>query len=196
MRLKLCCAAAIAVALAVAGCGGDDSSSGSSQATTTPAQTTTTTIVRFNNKLAKPRRPGPHPGAKIDALVIRDIRKGTGPVIHAGDAGLFDFISTNWVTGEKLEDSWARRRPYETVIDHGVVIDGWWQGIPGMRVGGRRQIVVPPSLGFTQSLVPGLSEATTYFDVVLLQVNPAQPRGLQPPQQQEQQQGGIPVPAE
>ena len=49
-----------------------------------------------------------------------------------------------------FDSSWRRRRPFETTIDKGVVIDGWWQAIPGMRVGGRRQILVPPALGFTQ----------------------------------------------
>ena len=56
------------------------------------------------------------------------------------------------------------------------MIDGWWQGIPGMRVGGRRQLIIPPSLGFTNN--PTLQGATTYFDIVLVQVNPARPAGL------------------
>jgi FKBP-type peptidyl-prolyl cis-trans isomerase len=180
MRLKLCCAA-IAVVLVLAGCG-DDSSSGTSDdqaATSTPQQTTT--VVRHTNRLPKPRSPGPHPGARIDQLIVRDVRVGSGPELHAGDDGVFDFIGTNYVTGRPLDASWGRRRPFETTIEGSVVIGGWWQGIPGMRVGGRRQIIVPPGLGFTQSLVPGLRGATTYFDIVLLQVNPARPRGLQEP---------------
>lgn len=181
MRLKLSCAA-IAVVLVLAGCGDDSSSSsgnGSDQASaTTPARTTAGSEL-FDNTLPKPRGPGPHPGARVDQLIVRDVRVGEGEEIHAGDTGVFDFIGTNWVTGRPLDDSWGRRRPFETQIEKGVVIDGWWQGIPGMRVGGRRQIVVPPSLGFTQSLVAGLRGATTYFDVVLLDVRPLQPRGLQ-----------------
>jgi FKBP-type peptidyl-prolyl cis-trans isomerase len=172
MRLQLCCAAAVA-ALATAGCGG---SSSSSDSTKTQAAHTTTQVLHFITREAKPGNPGPHPGARVERLIIRDIRRGTGPAIHAGDRGIFEFIATNWVTGKPLEESWHRRRPFETRIEHNVVIDGWWQGIPGMRVGGRRQIIIPPSLGFTTN--PELANTTTFFDIVLVQVNPAQPTGL------------------
>ncbi|MBS1870288.1 MAG: FKBP-type peptidyl-prolyl cis-trans isomerase [Actinobacteria bacterium] len=110
---------------------------------------------------------------------MREVRRGVGPPIRVGDKGIFEFIATDWVTGRPLEESWHRRRPFETQIEHGVVIDGWWQGIPGMRVGGRRQIIVPPSLGFTTN--PLLQKATTYFDVVLVQITPATPPGLAAP---------------
>jgi peptidylprolyl isomerase len=179
MRLTLCAVAA-AAALAVAGCGDDSGSSGNDSAANTQAQTTTTPGL-YENTLPKPRSPGPHPGARVERLIVRDLREGTGPALQAGDNGIFDFIGVNWVTGERLDDSWGRRRPFETEIERNVVIDGWWQGIPGMRVGGRRTLIVPPSLGFTQSLVPGLSGATTYFDVVLLGIRPQQPRGLTDP---------------
>jgi FKBP-type peptidyl-prolyl cis-trans isomerase len=178
MRLRHCWATTTAViAVAAAGCGSDSGSS------STHASTSTTTagspaVVHYDNTLARPKNPGPHPGAKVDQLVIRDVRVGTGPTIQSGDRGQFDFIATNWTTGRPLDGSWRRKRAFETQIEHGVVIDGWWQGIPGMRVGGERRILVPPALGFTQSLVPGLRGATTYFDVVLLQIEPQRPRGL------------------
>lgn len=179
MRLKLCCVV-VAVALALVGCGDDSSSSsgGSDQASATTAARRIT-ILHYVNRQPRPRNPGPHPGARVDQLVIRDIREGQGRAIQAGDIGQFDFISTDWVTGKPIEASWRRRRAFETAIEKGVVIDGWWQGIPGMRTGGRRQITIPPALGFTQTLVPELMDATTYFDVVLIQINPARPRALQ-----------------
>jgi hypothetical protein len=178
MRLKLC-GAAVVVALVVAGCGSDSGSStsaGSDQTTTTTA--TTRSIIHYINKYPRPRNPGPHPGARVDHLIIRDIREGTGPEIQAGDSGQFEFIATDWTTGRPLEAAWHKKRTYETQVEHGVVIDGWWQGIPGMRVGGRRQIVIPPSLGFTTSQDPAIRGATTYFDVILLQVNPLEPPGV------------------
>lgn len=174
MRLPLCCAAVV-VALVIAGCGSDSgSTSASSQTTssTTPQQT----VLHYVNKYPRPRNPGPHPGARVARLIVRDVRRGQGPPIEAGDSGIFEFIATNWVTGRPLEASWHRRRPFETRIEHNVVIDGWWQGIPGMRVGGRRQILIPPSLGFTTN--PTLQGAITYFDVVLVQINPQQPPGM------------------
>jgi hypothetical protein len=181
MRVLLCCAA-IAVALAIAGCGSDDSSSTTS-ASDGPATTSSTTpsrpVLHYVTREAKPTSPGPHPGARVDQLIVRDIRKGQGPAIQAGDKGLFEFISTDWVTGRRVDESWQRATPFETQIDKGVVIDGWWQGIPGMRVGGRRQLIIPPSLGFTTN--PELANATTFFDVVLVEIRPQTPAGLQPP---------------
>jgi hypothetical protein len=178
MRVLLCCAV-IAVALAVAGCGSDSGSktSASNGQATTGSSTPGTKVLHYITREAKPTSPGPHPGARVDHLIVRDIRKGQGPAIQAGDRGIFEFISTNWVTGRRIDEAWHRRTPFETQIEHGVVIDGWWQGIPGMRVGGRRQIIVPPSLGFTTN--PELREATTFFDVVLVEIRPQQPSGLQ-----------------
>jgi FKBP-type peptidyl-prolyl cis-trans isomerase len=173
MRLPLCWAAVV-VALVIAGCGSDSGSSTSARSEQTTARQPQ--VLHYITREAKPRNPGPHPGARVDHLIVRDIRVGTGPAIHAGDRGIFEFIATNWVTGRPLEASWHRRRPFETQIEHNVVIDGWWQGIPGMRVGGRRQLIIPPSLGFTTN--PELVDATTFFDIVLVQINPLRPPGL------------------
>ena len=174
MRLKLC-GAAIAAMLIAAGCGSGSSSKTSTQARTTTRTPAATAYVYVTN-IAKPRGPGPHPGARVDHLIIRDLRKGIGPAIRVGDTGTFEFIATNWVTGRAIESSWQRPRQFETQIEHNVVIGGWWQGIPGMRVGGRRQIIIPPALGFTTN--PELQHATTYFDVVLNRFTPQQPRGV------------------
>jgi peptidylprolyl isomerase len=176
MRLKLC-GAAIAVMLVLAGCGSDSGSDSSTSAGSTNATTTATTeVLHYINREARPRSPGPHPGARVDQLVIREIRRGTGPAIEPGDSGIFEFIAIDWVTGRPLEAAWHKRRPFETQIEKNVVIDGWWQGIPGMRVGGRRQITIPPSLGFTTN--PELVNSTTYFDVVLVEIRPQAPVGL------------------
>jgi FKBP-type peptidyl-prolyl cis-trans isomerase len=175
MRLPLC-SAAVVVALVIAGCGSDSGSSSTSAKNEQSTTGTTTQILHYITREAKPRNPGPHPGARVDHLIIRDIREGQGPAIEAGDSGIFEFISSNWVTGRPVDESWHRRRPFETRIEHNVVIDGWWQGIPGMRVGGRRQIIIPPSLGFTQT--PELQGATTYFDVVFVELRPQTPAGL------------------
>jgi FKBP-type peptidyl-prolyl cis-trans isomerase len=180
MRVLLCCAA-IAVAIAIVGCGSDSGSPTSASTTRSSTTSGTTTVLHYVTREAKPRNPGPHPGARVDHLIVRDIRKGQGQAIQAGDSGIFEFIATNWITGRKLEESWHRKRPFETQIEHNVVIDGWWQGIPGMRTGGRRQIIIPPSLGFTTN--PTLQNATTFFDVVLVQINAQRPAGLQPPGQ-------------
>lgn len=179
MRVLLC-TAAVAVALAIGGCGSDDSGSSSTSASGTGSTTAARprAILHYITREAKPRNPGPHPGARVDRLIVREIRTGQGPALRAGDRGIFEFISTDWVTGREIEESWHRRRPYETKIERNVVIDGWWQAIPGMRVGGRRQIVIPPGLGFTTNPDAALRRATTYFDVVLVELRQQQPTGL------------------
>lgn len=179
MRLKLCVAACAAL-LAVAGCGGSDSDSSSTSATVTASTTARRPLELYHyvNRLPRPQNPGPHPGARIDHLIVRDIRKGVGQPIRAGDRGQFDFIATNWVTGRPLEAAWRKRRQFEIKIEHNEAIDGWWQAIPGMRVGGRRQIIIPPALGFTTHPNPEIKAATTYFDVVLVQIDPQRPAGL------------------
>ena len=183
MRLRLCGAAiaiAIVVVLVLGGCGSDSgsSTSGDSGSTATTAARTTPaqTVVHYINRDAKPPNPGPHPNASVDQLVIRDIRKGTGPEIHAGDSGIFEFIASNWETGAPLESTWHKKRPFETQIEKNVVIEGWWQGIPGMRVGGRRTLLIPASLGFTTN--PELIGRPVYFDVVLVELRPQAPAAL------------------
>jgi peptidylprolyl isomerase len=175
--LTLCC---VAVLLAVAGCGDSDSSSSDKADTTTSAQTTSRAPPEptlYDNTLPKPKNPGPHPGAKVEQLVIKDLEKGTGEELRAGDTGVFDFIGTIWTTGKPLDASWGKKRPFETVIDKGVVIDGWWQGIPGMRVGGHRTILVPAIMGFTTGTNPSVEGVPLFFDVVLLGVRHAEPPG-------------------
>jgi peptidylprolyl isomerase len=176
-RLMVCC---FALTLGVAGCGSSSSKTDTSAASSTPAHTTTTPAQA---KLAPNPYPKPHPiahpGAKVETLVIKDVVKGTGAEIHAGDTGQFDFIGSDYITGKSLDGRWNDKKgPFETAVDHGVVIDGWWQGIPGMRVGGRRQITVPPSLGFRNTGNPLVEGITSYFDVVLRGVKPAQPTGV------------------
>jgi peptidylprolyl isomerase len=176
-RLALCCAAATFVA---AGCGGGDSNDSSSGNTPASAQTTAqaTPPKPIENPFKRPPLPGPHPHANVTNLIIRDVVKGKGTRIEAGDKGIFDFIAENYKTGKPLDSAWKKKRPFEIAIDHGVVIDGWWQGIPGMRVGGRRVLIIPPSLGFTTNPNPKVANATTYFDVVLRAVIPQQPAGV------------------
>lgn len=189
MRVLLCCAA-LAVAIAIVGCGSD---SGSSTSASTDQTTSSTTpgqkVLHYITREAKPRNPGPHPNARVDRLIVKEVRRGQGRAIRVGDRGIFEFIATNWVTGRRLDESWHRKRPFETQVERGVVIDGWWQGIPGMRTGGRRQIIIPPSLGFTTN--PNLVNATTFFDVVLVEIRPQVPAGLQPPGEGNQAPSGV-----
>jgi peptidylprolyl isomerase len=178
MRMAAC---AIAVTLLVAGCGGSSSKSSSNGSSTTAKTQTTaqSTPAIVKNTFPQPAPPPPHPGAKLDHLVVKDVVKGTGPVLHVGDTAAVEFVLSDYNSGKQIDKSWGKPRPYETPIEHNVVIDGWWQGVPGMRVGGRRVLIIPPALGFTGNPNPRVAGKTTYFDIVLLGVIPARPAGTQ-----------------
>lgn len=85
-------------------------------------------------------RHGPAP----DKLVIHDLHKGSGAVMKRGDTMLIDWVEVPY--GQGLESSPSAR---QLKFSWGRYIEGWEDGIPGMRVGGRRELVVPPRLGDT-----------------------------------------------
>ena len=175
--MLLCCLALTSV---VAGCGDSDSTSTDAASTTgqTTAARTTAEPAVIKNTFARPKSPGPHPGAKVERLIVKDIVKGDGAEVQAGDTAVVEFVLSDWVSGKEIDASWGKKRPYETQIERGVVIDGWAQGVPGMRVGGRRTLLIPPALGFTSNPNPDVAGKTTYFDIVLLGVRSAAPPGV------------------
>jgi len=179
-----------AALLFAAGCGDDDNSSettaaavdtaASTTARTTPADPAATPI---RNPYREPRAEA-HPGARVDQLIVRDVRVGDGEEIHAGDTAIVDYYGALYDTGRKFDASWDRREPLEIGIDQGGVIAGWWQGIPGMRIGGRRILIIPPALGYgdqEQAAIP--RNSTLFFVVDLLGIRRAQPAGAQQQQQ-------------
>jgi peptidylprolyl isomerase len=169
-----------AAALALAGCGDDDGSS-EATASSTPATTAagaSTTVRPIRNPFKRPVHQA-HPGATVDQLIVRDIKVGDGETLEAGDTAIADYHGTIYESGRVFDSSWQRgREPIEIRIDNGSVIAGWWQGLPGMRVGGRRTLVIPPALGYgdmAQGPIP--ANSTLFFTVDLLGVRKAEPPG-------------------
>lgn len=89
------------------------------------------------------QRNGPRPKKK---LVVRDLRKGSGAVVKPDDKILVRFFSVKYAEARKGART-GRFGPTEFALDGGV-IKGWEEGLPGMRVGGRRELIVPPKLGY------------------------------------------------
>jgi peptidylprolyl isomerase len=81
-------------------------------------------------------------------LQITDVWEGDGPVAKAGDTVSVHYVGVAFSTGEEFDSSWNRGDPLEFPLGAGRVIAGWDQGIQGMRVGGRRQLVIPPGLAY------------------------------------------------
>ena len=89
--------------------------------------------------------PGGEPPADLQ---ITDITEGNGDVAKAGDTVQVHYVGVAYSTGEEFDSSYDRGDPLEFQLGAGRVIAGWDQGVQGMRVGGRRQLVIPPHLAY------------------------------------------------
>jgi len=101
--------------------------------------------------------PGGEPPTELQ---ISDIWEGDGAVAKAGDTVQVHYVGVAYSTGEEFDASWSRGEPLEFRLGVGQVIAGWDQGVQGMRVGGRRQLIIPPGLaygdrGAGRSIAPG-----------------------------------------
>jgi FKBP-type peptidyl-prolyl cis-trans isomerase len=106
------------------------------------------------------------PGVKVEDLV-----EGEGPACKTGD--LVEVHYTGRLTDGKVFDSSAGRRPFRFRIGVGEVIPGWDEGVPGMKVGGKRKLIIPPNLAYgssTNSKIP--ANSTLVFEIELVKIVP------------------------
>lgn len=182
-----------AAALAGAGCGGDDDDtttanipSGNAPAgtTTTPAEpedgtdtgesttpTTGTDTTQDPSLAQKPEVEVPD-GPAPKELVVEDLVEGTGPEAKAGDTVTVDYVGVLYDDGEQFDASWDSGQPFTFELGAGNVIEGWDQGVEGMKVGGRRQLIIPPNLAYgTEGAPPTIpANATLVFVVDLKEI--------------------------
>jgi peptidylprolyl isomerase len=81
-------------------------------------------------------------------LVITDLVEGEGAEATAGSTVLVHYVGVAHSTGEEFDASYNRGEPLQFRLGIGQVIQGWDTGVQGMKVGGRRQLVIPPQLGY------------------------------------------------
>ena len=81
-------------------------------------------------------------------LQTEDHVVGDGPEAVAGAQINVDYVGVSWSTGQEFDASWNRGDTLSFTLGAGQVIQGWDQGVQGMRVGGRRTITIPPDLGY------------------------------------------------
>jgi peptidylprolyl isomerase len=81
-------------------------------------------------------------------LVIKDITEGDGDEAVAGKTVTVHYVGVALSSGEEFDASYNRGAPFQFPLGAGRVIAGWDQGVQGMKVGGRRQLVIPPHLGY------------------------------------------------
>ena len=111
------------------------------------------------------------PGQLPGGLQYIDVVVGTGPEARPGQNVSVHY--TGWLTnGQKFDSSRDRGQPFSFPLGGGRVIQGWDQGVAGMRVGGQRRLTIPPAMGYGASGAAGVipPNATLIFDVELLGV--------------------------
>jgi FKBP-type peptidyl-prolyl cis-trans isomerase FkpA len=104
-------------------------------------------------------------------LIIEDIQTGEGDLAEAGRRVSVHY--TGWLEdGSKFDSSKDRNEPFEFPLGRGHVIQGWDQGVAGMKVGGTRKLTIPPHLGYGARGAGGVipPNATLIFEVELLAV--------------------------
>jgi peptidylprolyl isomerase len=90
----------------------------------------------------------PHLGPAPDELIIEEIVLGEGAEAQPGQTAVVHYVGVGVSSGEEFDSSWNRDEPFDFPLGAGYVIKGWDQGVVGMRVGGRRRLVIPSSLGY------------------------------------------------
>jgi peptidylprolyl isomerase len=85
-------------------------------------------------------------GPEPTDLVIRDIEIGTGTEAQPGSTVDVHYLGVDFESGEEFDSSWSRSQSIDFPL--GSLIKGWQQGIPGMKVGGRRELICPPNLAY------------------------------------------------
>ncbi len=179
------------VVFAFAACGGEDDRSGESgaapseevteapteAATEAPPEAAAPTEgesgVKVTGKLgSKPEIEVPK-GEPPSTLVIEDLKEGDGAEAKAGSTVSVNYVGALYEDGSVFDNSWDRGEPISFPLGGGQVIPGWDQGFEGMKVGGRRVLVIPPDLAYGPNGSPPVigPDATLVFVVDLEEVS-------------------------
>ena len=126
-------------ALSLTACGGSTVTSSTESSSDSALPTVS------DNAGAKPTISKPE-GAAPTTLITKDIIEGSGPAAVATSTMTAHYTLLTWSKGEVVESSWDSGSPATFPLAN--VIAGWQQGIPGMKVGGRRLLVIPSDLGY------------------------------------------------
>jgi peptidylprolyl isomerase len=181
---------AVGAAILIAGCGSGGSSTitvgnentadnslikEGTSSTSTSASTSTTAKTPTSGPLSKEPTVTPPTGPAPTKLETKDLIVGTGAEAKAGDTVTVNYVGVLYKNGKVFDASWKRHEPFTFVVGKGQVIKGWDQGIPGMKVGGRRELIIPSELAYGKTGSPPTIPANSalVFVVDLLGVQPS-----------------------
>jgi peptidylprolyl isomerase len=153
--------------------------SGSTQAAVTAATTTTSATSSSTSQIKPPPQLASKPVVKPPSgpppknLVSKDLITGTGKAASTGSTITVNYVGVLYKGGKEFDSSWKRNQTFSTALSSGNVIDGWVKGLAGMKVGGRRELIIPPNLGYGKTGSPPTipANATLVFVVDLLSVS-------------------------
>ena len=143
--------------LAACGSGGSDAKSTTTAATgsgpsaipVTPANAEGCRTAKAAAAQKTADAPIPEPPAKDETSIkVTDDIPGCGDLVKATSTVKVHYIVKSKSSGEVVDSSWQRSEPYDLILGQGSVISGWEKGIPGMRAGGRRTLVLGPTYGY------------------------------------------------
>jgi peptidylprolyl isomerase len=148
--------ASLAVAIVIAGCGSSGSSSStigvgnenSADSALAKAGTSSTAATPTSGPLATEPKVTPPAGAAPTKLVTKDLVAGTGQEAKSGQNVTVNYVGILFHGGKEFDASWKRKEPFTFALGKGQVIAGWDQGVAGMKVGGRRELIIPAELAY------------------------------------------------
>jgi FKBP-type peptidyl-prolyl cis-trans isomerase len=183
-------AALAATALSLTACGGGAKESDAdrfartaeqqakTQQASTPAETPAPTATKVAPSAGerdintKPKIPKAS-GAAPKTLKVEDLIEGKGAAAKAGDKVSVRYVGVLYNNNKEFDSSWKRGKdPFQLTLGQGDVIQGWDQGLVGMKVGGRRRLTIPPDLAYgPQGQPPTIpANSTLVFDVDLTKI--------------------------
>jgi peptidylprolyl isomerase len=154
----------IALALAAAGCGSSSNagiqavpSAGltaaqvATTATSSSATATSTSSTPLPAALKTKPKVVPPSGPPPKGLVVKDLIKGTGPAASSTSTVTVQYVGVLYKGGKQFDASWNDGSGQPTSLPLSGTIKGWQEGLAGMKVGGRRELIIPPSLAYGAS---------------------------------------------
>jgi peptidylprolyl isomerase len=142
--IGFCAALLLCLALVASGCGSSDSSSSGS----TSAKAAEPAPEPTKPKVTVPK------GAPPKKLEEKELTKGSGAEAKAGNEVTVQYVGVGYKSGEQFDASWDRGEPFSFTLGASEVIPGWDQGVEGMKVGGRRELIIPPNLAYGPAGAP------------------------------------------